>query len=61
MVDGLLDRLGVPATAYTHGNHPVHTPIDGSAIASVHGMSGSWNKACTRPIATTDHASTPSI
>ncbi|MGE8391292.1 MAG: aldehyde dehydrogenase family protein, partial [Pseudomonas sp.] len=36
MVDGLLDRLGVPATAYTHGNHPVHTPIDGSAIAAVH-------------------------
>ena len=36
MVDGLLDRLGVPAAAYTHGNHPVHTPIDGSAIASVH-------------------------
>ncbi|WP_460421001.1 L-piperidine-6-carboxylate dehydrogenase [Pseudomonas sp. ZL2] len=36
MVDGLLDRLGVPTTAYTHGNHPVHTPIDGSAIASVH-------------------------
>ena len=35
MVDGLLDRLGVPASAYTHGNHPVHTPIDGSAIASV--------------------------
>jgi len=36
MVDGLLDRLGVPASAYTQGNHPVHTPIDGSAIASVH-------------------------
>ena len=36
MVDGLLDRLGVSTTAYTHGNHPVHTPIDGSAIASVH-------------------------
>ncbi|MGH8381631.1 L-piperidine-6-carboxylate dehydrogenase [Pseudomonas sp.] len=36
MVDGLLDRLGVPANAYTRGNHPVHTPIDGSAIASVH-------------------------
>ncbi|MBM3104894.1 aldehyde dehydrogenase family protein [Pseudomonas sp. V1] len=36
MVDGLLDRLGVSANAYTNGNHPVHTPIDGSAIASVH-------------------------
>ena len=36
MVDGLLDRLGVPASAYTKGNHPVHTPIDGSLIASVH-------------------------
>ncbi|WP_315975138.1 MULTISPECIES: aldehyde dehydrogenase family protein [unclassified Pseudomonas] len=36
MVDGLLDRLGVPPSAYTHGNHPVHTPIDGSVIASVH-------------------------
>ncbi len=36
MVDGLLDRLGVPAHAYTNGNHPVHTPIDGSVIASVH-------------------------
>lgn len=36
MVDGLLARLGVPASAYTDGNHPVHTPIDGSAIASVH-------------------------
>ncbi|MDU9391057.1 aldehyde dehydrogenase family protein [Pseudomonas sp. zfem002] len=35
MVDGLLDRLGVPASAYTTGNHPVHTPIDGSVIASV--------------------------
>ena len=36
MVDGLLDRLGVLASAYTNGNHPVHTPIDGSVIASVH-------------------------
>ncbi|MFJ4372566.1 aldehyde dehydrogenase family protein [Pseudomonas japonica] len=35
MVDGLLDRLGVPASVYTTGNHPVHTPIDGSVIASV--------------------------
>jgi len=36
MVDGLLDRLGVQASAYTNGNYPVHTPIDGSQIASVH-------------------------
>ena len=36
MVDGLLARLGVPVSAYTNGNHPVHTPIDGSVIASVH-------------------------
>ena len=35
MVDGLLDRLGVPASAYTKGNHPVHTPIDGCVIATV--------------------------
>jgi aldehyde dehydrogenase (NAD+) len=35
MVDGLLKSLGVPANAYTNGNHPVHTPIDGSAIAAV--------------------------
>ncbi|EIK97302.1 aldehyde dehydrogenase family protein [Pseudomonas sp. M47T1] len=35
MVDGLLQSLGVATTAYTHGNHPVHTPIDGSQIASV--------------------------
>lgn len=35
MVDGLLESLGVPATAYKGGNHPVHTPIDGSQIASV--------------------------
>ncbi|MDR0279804.1 MAG: aldehyde dehydrogenase family protein [Paucimonas sp.] len=36
MVDGLLARLGVPASAHTNGNHAVHTPIDGSVIASVH-------------------------
>ncbi|NBA94385.1 aldehyde dehydrogenase family protein [Pseudomonas sp. R5(2019)] len=35
MVDGLLKNLGVCATAFTGGHHPVHTPIDGSAIASV--------------------------
>ncbi|MBU3059650.1 aldehyde dehydrogenase family protein [Pseudomonas indica] len=35
MVDGLLSRLGVSASAITNGSHPVHTPIDGSRIGSV--------------------------
>ena len=35
MVAALLERLGVPAQAFTQGNYPVHTPIDGSQIASV--------------------------
>ena len=35
MVAALLERLGVPAQAFTQGDHPVHTPIDGSQIASV--------------------------
>lgn len=35
MIDGLLQRLGVPATAYRDGNHPVFTPIDGSQIGSI--------------------------
>ncbi|MHC6228028.1 L-piperidine-6-carboxylate dehydrogenase [Pseudomonas sp. X10] len=35
MVAGLLERLGVPAAVYTQGDYPVHTPIDGSQIASV--------------------------
>ncbi|WP_300652826.1 aldehyde dehydrogenase family protein [Pseudomonas sp.] len=35
MVDGLLSRLGVSAHAVENGNHPVHTPIDGSQIGSV--------------------------
>ncbi|MFG0410941.1 aldehyde dehydrogenase family protein [Pseudomonas sp. NY5710] len=35
MVAGLLERLGVTAEAYTQGDYPVHTPIDGSQIASV--------------------------
>ncbi|NIF18982.1 aldehyde dehydrogenase family protein [Pantoea sp. Cy-639] len=35
MVAGLLERLGVAAAAYTQGDNPVHTPIDGSRIASV--------------------------
>jgi len=36
MVDALLTSLGVPASAFTEGNHAVHTPIDGSRIAAVH-------------------------
>lgn len=35
MVAGLFERLGVAAEAYTQGDYPVHTPIDGSQIASV--------------------------
>lgn len=35
MVAGLLERLGVAAQAYTRGDYAVHTPIDGSQIASV--------------------------
>ncbi|MBD8615926.1 aldehyde dehydrogenase family protein [Pseudomonas putida] len=35
MVDSLLESLGVAASAFKDGNHPVHTPIDGSQIASV--------------------------
>ncbi|WP_434772993.1 L-piperidine-6-carboxylate dehydrogenase [Pseudomonas entomophila] len=35
MVAALLERLGVAAQTHTQGDHPVHTPIDGSQIASV--------------------------
>ena len=35
MIDSLLKSLGVPASAYTSGNHAVYTPIDGSQVASV--------------------------
>lgn len=35
MIDGLLESLGVAPGAYQGGNHAVHTPIDGSQIASV--------------------------
>ena len=35
MVGELLKSLGVDAGAYQGGNHAVHTPIDGSRIASV--------------------------
>jgi len=36
MVAALLDRLGVNPALYQSGNQPVHSPIDGSRIASVH-------------------------
>ncbi|MBA1189098.1 aldehyde dehydrogenase family protein [Pseudomonas entomophila] len=35
MVAALLERLGVAAQTHTQGDHPVHTPIDGSQIALV--------------------------
>jgi len=35
MVAALIERLGVAAQAYTQGDYPVHTPIDGSQIATV--------------------------
>ena len=35
MVDGLLKGLGVSEAAFTNGGYPVHTPIDGSQVASV--------------------------
>ncbi|CAM3620514.1 putative aldehyde dehydrogenase [Pseudomonas reidholzensis] len=35
MVAALLERLGVATEAYTQGDYPVHTPIDGSQIATV--------------------------
>ena len=36
MVSALLDRLGVDPALYQAGKQPVHSPIDGSRIASVH-------------------------
>ena len=36
MVAALLDRLGVDPALYQAGKQPVHSPIDGSRIASVH-------------------------
>ncbi|WP_273825644.1 MULTISPECIES: L-piperidine-6-carboxylate dehydrogenase [Pseudomonas] len=35
MISQLLQRLGVPAHAYSEGTYAVHTPIDGSRIGSV--------------------------
>ncbi len=36
MVAALLDRLGVNPSLYQTGKQPVHSPIDGSQIGSVH-------------------------
>lgn len=36
MVAALLDRLGVNPALYQSGKQPVHSPIDGSRIGSVH-------------------------
>ena len=46
MVAGLLERLGVAAEAYTQGDYPVHTPIDGSQIASVKLLGKAETTAC---------------
>ncbi|AIZ34793.1 L-piperidine-6-carboxylate dehydrogenase [Pseudomonas parafulva] len=46
MVAGLLERLGVAAADYTQGEHPVHTPIDGSRIASVTLLGKDQTVAC---------------
>ncbi len=35
MIDKLMASLGVPASVYDGGSHPVHTPIDGSRIGRV--------------------------
>ncbi|MPS98771.1 MAG: aldehyde dehydrogenase family protein [Pseudomonas sp.] len=46
MVAGLLERLGVAAEAHTQGDYPVHTPIDGSQIASVKLLDKAETIAC---------------
>ncbi|MFK3907207.1 aldehyde dehydrogenase family protein [Pseudomonas monteilii] len=46
MVAALLERLGVAAQAHTQGDHPVHTPIDGSQIASVTLLGKDQTVAC---------------
>ncbi|AGZ37756.1 aldehyde dehydrogenase family protein [Pseudomonas sp. SWI6] len=46
MVAGLLERLGVAAEAHTQGDYPVHTPIDGSQIASVKLLGKAETIAC---------------
>ncbi len=40
MVASLLDKLGVDPQRYQQGSHAVHTPIDGSQIATVRLQSG---------------------
>nr|GFD54649.1 hypothetical protein [Tanacetum cinerariifolium] len=40
MLNDLLSRLGVDPALYQKGDKPVHTPIDGSQVASV-----SWEGA----------------
>ncbi|MBA1191739.1 aldehyde dehydrogenase family protein [Pseudomonas entomophila] len=46
MVAALLERLGVAAQTHTQGDHPVHTPIDGSQIASVTLLGQDQTVAC---------------
>jgi aldehyde dehydrogenase (NAD+) len=46
MVAALLERLGVAAAAHTQGDYPVHTPIDGSQIASVKLLGKAETIAC---------------
>ncbi|WP_144937903.1 L-piperidine-6-carboxylate dehydrogenase [Pseudomonas alabamensis] len=46
MVAALLERLGVVAQTHTQGDHPVHTPIDGSQIASVTLLGKDQTVAC---------------
>ncbi|WP_438283429.1 L-piperidine-6-carboxylate dehydrogenase [Pseudomonas alabamensis] len=46
MVAALLERLGVAAQTHTQGDHPVHTPIDGSQIASVTLLGKDQTVAC---------------
>ncbi|VVM87175.1 Succinate-semialdehyde dehydrogenase [NADP(+)] [Pseudomonas fluorescens] len=46
MVAALLERLGVAAQAYTQGDYPVHTPIDGSQIATVKLLGKAETTAC---------------
>jgi len=53
MLNDLLTRLGVDAALYQQGDKPVHTPIDGSQVASV-----SWEGAAEveQRITRADHA-----
>lgn len=53
MLNDLLTRLGVDAALYQQGDKPVHTPIDGSQVASVN-----WESAAEveQRITRADHA-----